>query len=268
MRSDPRIGLAVSLIVAGAAALWLLGQWLAFEPLWSVFGTGSHAITLFSIFLLIAGVAAALVFARYAAVKADLLSGRNVIARWQVDAAEFAAFRPGAEARDKAEKRSALFLIWFFLVAIFGAFAIFDAEAAPYMLAVGGASGLAVTVAYLAGSRVRRNHLTMRSGEVIVGSQGLLFNGVLHVWGVFLSRLGDAILIERPRPVLTITYGFLTRVGWQYVAVPLPVPANQLGSAAEVVRRLGRGRRRQDRGRNSPAGTGLRSKRSAKPSAG
>ena len=50
MRSDPRIGLMVSLLICAAAALWLVGQWLAadavWDALWPVLGYGTHAITL------------------------------------------------------------------------------------------------------------------------------------------------------------------------------------------------------------------------------
>jgi hypothetical protein len=240
VRSDPRIGLAVSLCVVAAAALWLLGQWVASDALWAVFGFNSHALTFFSIFFLLCGLAAAALFGRYASVKTELLGGRNVIASWRVTLAELKAFSPKANARDRAEKRSALYAILFGVAVIFGLFALFDREAAPQMLAFAAAFGAILVIAYWLGERVRRAHLQMRSGEVIVGTHGLLFNGVLHVWSTFMSWLEKVKFDQQDPPTLTITYAFLARYGPQSVSIMLPVPPDRVALAREIVQRLDR----------------------------
>jgi hypothetical protein len=238
MRSDPRVGLPISLVIAGAAAPWLLGQWFASDALFDVFGNGAHAITFLSIFVVLAGGAVALLFRRYARVKAGLLAGRDVIARWAVDAGSFNSFGAVAEARDRAEKRSALYLVFFFVVLIFGAFAAYDTETAPQMLAAGAALGVVVTIAFWLGNRIRKSHLEMRSGEIIVGTKGLLINDVLHVWSTPLSWLSEIEIEEGPPQALTITYGYVTRYGPQYVSVMLPVPPGRMDLAREVELRL------------------------------
>lgn len=86
MRSDPRIGLSVCSAIAVAALAWLGGQWIAAGAIFERLGYAMHAITLFSIFTVLAAGAAAGVFWRFARVKAELLAGRRVLARWHVDA--------------------------------------------------------------------------------------------------------------------------------------------------------------------------------------
>lgn len=238
MRSDPRVWLIGTLAIVGAAVAWLLALWLIPDAIWRAFEFNSHAITFLSIFVLIAGLLVARLFYRYAKVKADLLAGRNVIARWHVSESELSMFAPIADERDRGEKRSALLVIWFFLIVIFGAFAIYDQEVALPMLLMGAGVGALVTLAYWLGGRIRKSHLQMHSGDVIVGSQGLLVNDVLHVWSAPLSWLDGVTFEQGPPAILIVTYAFLTRYGSQQVDVMLPVPADQIPAAAEVVRRL------------------------------
>lgn len=244
MRSDPRIGLAIALAVAAIALLWLLVGWLAADAIWTVVGSGSHAITLLAIFLLLVGLAVALLFRRFWRVKSDLLSGRNVIAQWVVDGEAFKAFASVAEPRERAEKRGALMLMGFFVAVIFGAFALFDPQVALPMLAMAALLVLILAAAYVMG----RRQLEPGSGEVIVGTDGALVNDVLHVWGAFPAWLANVELEPGPGPILTISYAVLVRFGPRYVSVMMPVPPGKIGLAEEVERRLrhrvGKARRR------------------------
>lgn len=237
--------MAVALVVAAMALGWLLGQWLAGDAVFAALGYATHAITLLSIFALIAGLAVALLFRRFATVRSDLLAGRNVVARWSVDAEVYTAFAARAIAADRADKRGALLAVLFFVAVIFGLFALFDPEAAPAMLGMAVVVGLLMVAAYLLGGRVMRRQLEPASREVIVGTDGLLVNGVLHVWSAFLTWLADASLTAGPPASLVITYAYLARFGPQFVSVMLPVPPEAVHLAEAVVARLGpqRGRR-------------------------
>ena len=238
MLNDPRFGLVGSLIVAGLGGLWFIALGLAGAAIWERLGYSQHAITFFSIFLTPTGIAVSFLFRRYARVKADLIAGRDVLARWSVDPREFAAFGPRADARDHAEKRSALTFILVLLALAFGAFAIYDIEAAPMMLSIGSVVAFLIILAYLWSNRTRRKHLIFRTGEVIIGRRGLLVNGVLHVWGGLLSWLSAASLEDGKPPMLTITYAYLARYGAQYVNVLVPVPGDCIALAAEAAREL------------------------------
>lgn len=274
MRSDPRIGLTVSLLICAAAALWLLVQGFAsdamWEALWPVLGYGTHVITLLSIFAVVTCPFVALLFHRYARVKADLLAKRNVIARWTVDPASFKKFSPIAEARDRAEKRGALYLIAFFVAVIFGAIALMDPEVAPLMLMSGAALMLVATIAFWFGNHIRKGHLQMRSGEIIIGTQGLLVNDVLHVWSVPLSWLADVKLEKGPPPILTITYVFWGRYGPQFVGVMLPIGSGQMDLALAVKEQLQQalGKRRTECRGQREAHAHSRSPRATGPHAG
>jgi hypothetical protein len=136
MRSDPRVGAMVSLGLAGIAALWLLAQVVASDALFDVLGSNVHPITFLSIFVLVSGLAVALLFRSYGRVKADLLAGRNVLARWTVDPATFKTVGAAAEERERGEKRGALYLIFFFVAVIFGGFVLYDPASAPFLLSV------------------------------------------------------------------------------------------------------------------------------------
>ncbi len=262
MKSDPRIGMMVSLAIAAAALLWFIAIAFAGEDIQDALGDLAHVITFVSIILLLAGLAVALLFRRYWRVKSDLLAGRNVIARWVVDPESFKSFAVVADSRDRADKRGALMLMFFFIAVIFGGFILFDPEVAVPMLAVAGALALVLTGAYLWSNRIRRKQLEPTSREVIVGNDGLLVNDVLHVWGVFMSWLAGVELERGQRPILTITYAYLARFGPQYITVPLPVPPGEIERAEEVERSLGERlgasswrsvRKRAGRGRKGPA---------------
>lgn len=249
MRGDPQKGVIVSLLFAGVGALWLLGQWIAADAVWEVLGSGMHAITMLAIFVLVSGLAVAGLFRGYARVKADLLAGRNVVAQWRVDARQLETASPIAIARDESQRRGALYTILFFLAVIFGAFALFDPEIAPFMLGMAALVGAIVSLAFWLGNRSYRRQWQMRSGEVIVGRDGLLFNGVLHVWNTMLSWPGRAHFDEGPPPMLTITYKYAARTGAQPVHVQLPVPPERIDEARKIVAALGKGARRRTKPR-------------------
>jgi len=240
MRSDPRVGLIIALAVAAVAMGWLLMQPLFGDALFATIGYAIHAITLLAIFALIAGLAVALLFRRFVQVRADLLAHRDIIAHWTVGAEDFAEHATRAMIADRAERRGALATVLFFVAVIFGLFALFDAEAAPAMVGMASLVAVALAAAYLLGGRAMRRQLEPTSREVIVGAEGLIVNGVLHVWGTYLTWLVGAT-IERGRPAsLVVTYAYLARVGPQFVSVVLPVPPEAMPLAELVVDRFDR----------------------------
>jgi hypothetical protein len=239
MLSDPRIGLNVCYALAAAAGLWVLANVLAGDALYDLIGDGVYPITMLAIFVGVSALAVGLlIFRSYARVKTDLLAGRGVIARWHADRDSFAAVGLISEAADRAEKRGALLLIFFFVAVIFGAFALFDPEAAPFMLAVGGAVVVMTTIAFVIGNRVRRKQLEFRNGDIIIGPDGLIVNDVLHMWGGFMASLDAAEVLAGPPEVLAIAYGTVTRAGRQVTRVLLPVPPAQRELAAEAAGQL------------------------------
>ena len=223
MASDPRRGLFAALAVMAICAAWFVTLALNEAPIRDALGMNRHAITFTAITLLVFAAAAAFVFARFAAVRDELLAGRRVLGRWHVDPRTWNAVAPKVLAADDREKRSAMTVVLLFLVLVFGLFALVDPESAIGMLSIAFLVSAAVVVAHVVGRRVEKAHWRYRDGEVIVGERGVMTNGVLHVWGLPLNRLRGAALGGHP-PVLTVAYAWLGRYGWQEAAVDLPVP--------------------------------------------
>lgn len=232
MLADPRAWLRRALILLALPALWFAALALDSDALFDRFGMNMHAITFLALFVAtVAGVAAA-IFSRFATVRAELLEGRRTLARWRVDEPTLRALAPVALAEDEADKRGALLAVFGFVALIFGAFALADRRAAPFMLAVAELLLLAVSIAYLVGRRIGADHWAWRGGEAIIGERGLIFNGVLHVWAAPLSWLAGARLTDDP-PALRVDYRHLSRAGVQSVEAIVPAPP---GARAEAQR--------------------------------
>ncbi len=237
MRFDPLRGLFASLFIVAASLVWVAALQFGDAVLFERLGYTMHAITLLAIFAFVAGLAVAGLFLRFHHVRAELLAGRRVVGQWRVDAATFAAFAPKALDADRRDKRQALAVVGFFIVVIFGGFALFDREAAPAMLGFAGATLALMVAAYALGQRAMARQLEYRDGEVIVGERGLLFNDVLHMWGAPLSWLTGARL-SRDGRALQVDYAFLSRLGAQGVCVLVPVPPDARGQAEAAAERL------------------------------
>ena len=238
MLSDPRKWMLGASLVAAATLLWFAALWLDSDAIYARLGMGMHPITFLAIFVGLSAVAVALIFRRFARVREDLIAGRGVIAGWRVDEATFAAFAPKALADDAADKRMALMTIFGFVALIFGAFAIYDPDVAKPMLAMAAALCVVVTLAWLLGGRVSAKHWVWRGGEALIGRQGLMFNGVLHVWSIPLSWLSGARLTERPL-ALRVAYCYWNpRSVPQTVEVAIPVPPQARGDAERAVAAL------------------------------
>lgn len=227
MRTDPKAGMIAAFLVVALSAAWFSAQSFASEELFALFGFAMHAITFVCIFLFVAGLAVALLFRRFASVRQDLLDGRDVIARWNVDAATWSRFAAPAAGLERGEKQALLLTMYAFIALICGGLALTVTEDAAIFGGIGVGIAAIVTVAFLAGQKMYAKQLDYRGGEVVVGTRGVLVNGVLHVWDAWLSWLEGARLIARPYPMLSITYAYWARSGPQFVTVRVPfVPAD------------------------------------------
>jgi hypothetical protein len=238
MMTDPRIGLRIAQFIGALAALWLLGLWLFSDALWAALREGMHAITLISIFLLLTSAPVAWLFGRLASVRADLLAGRSVIARWRVKAPAFNRRADEELSRDASEKRGVLFLILFLIAVCFGGIALFDPRAARGMAAIGAGVCLLIVAAFFLGNWASRERLEYRSGEVVLGERGLLFNDVLHVWGTPFSWLEGVEIEEGESPALIVTYAYMARHGAQTTRVALPFSKDRIELAQLAQKKL------------------------------
>lgn len=237
MPFDPHGARRIALIILLLPLAWFAGLWFASDTIWSRLGMNMHAVTFFSMFVAVAATVAVLLFGRWVKIEDDLLAGRDVIARWQVDATSLAIVEQVTLAEESRDKATLIRIVLILVAIVFGGFIWFDPEAAPGMIGFGLAFAVVIWWAYRAGQARLEAQATMRSGEVIIGRHGLRYNGRLHVWGVPLSWLRGAAFETSPRS-LVVGYVFLTRMGMQSVGVRLPVPATALDEARKAEKAL------------------------------
>jgi hypothetical protein len=258
LRSDPRIGLVMSLVVAGLGLGWLVALAMASDDIFGRLGMGMHAVTFIAVFLVAASLATAQLFRTFLRVRDDLLAGRDVLARWHVDRETWERFSGVAEQMDRREKRGILLMIWVAVLVICGGLAAALPRDAAIFAAIGAGIAAMVGAAFLIGRRIHRSGHIYRTGEVIVGRRGLIVNGMLHVWGVWLSWLVEARVENRPVPMLQIAYAWWTLgFGPQGQTVLLPLAAPDLPMARQVaaaIARPSRGARVRPRRGQSPGG--------------
>lgn len=231
MRTNPEVGLRFSLGVALLAAAWICAQAIASDALFAQLGYAMHAMTLFAIFLLVSGIAVAMLFRHFARVRRDLMEGRDVLARWTIDAATWSRFVKPAQGMERGEKLGLLLTMYGMIVLVCGGLAIAVPDDAHIFGGIALGIAALVTAGFLLGQRVYATQLQYRGGEVVIGTRGLLVNGVLHVWGAWLSWLEGARVREQPPMMLEISYAFWARYGPQSVAVRIPVSASDLERA-------------------------------------
>jgi hypothetical protein len=251
MRSDPRRAMWVALVIAMAVGLWFVALAVAGDALWAHFGMTMHAITFLGLFAEIVALVAAAVFSRWATVRRDLLAGRDVVGRWTIDPATFAAVMPGVVAADRRDKWQALLTIWGFLAVIFGAFALYDPSVAVPMLATAAVVAAVTGAAYLLSARRSALQAVPHDGRVVIGRRGLLVDGELHVWAIPIGGL-ETVALSAGERRLDVVYGWVSRVGWQSVGVSIPVPPSAVHEARRAVTALGGGPSRPRR-RRKPA---------------
>ncbi len=225
MRSDPRTGYWVSLSVAAIAVAWLGLFALDGDALHDRLGSAAFAITFIALFLAISAVIVAMLFRRFVRVRNDLVAGSDVVARWTVDPEDWPAFAEHAGEATRADHRAILVAILAFDVVICSVLAAINPGDATIFLWIGLGIAAVGCLGWLLGRRAMADHLTFRTGDVIVGRRGMLVNGVLHVWGYAGARLDAVQVIDDEKPNrLAFTYSWIARTGRQYATAYAPIP--------------------------------------------
>lgn len=228
--------------IAGAAALGA-AAWLAFyllegDAARAALGSGAHALAFLSFFLLIVAAIVLGFLHRFRRVRGALLAGRDVLARWHVDAAEWQRFRAATEPETETGRRSTALAIAAFAVIVTAGIALVVQKDFGILAAIAAGIACIGLAGWALGRRIERAQLAYRDGEVIVGRGALLCNGVLHVWQIIGSQLCSATLDERDPARLNLAYRYWTRFGPRLVEIAAPVPAGALPAARQACRDL------------------------------
>lgn len=229
--------------IAAIAAVWLGIFAFDGDALHDWLGDAAFAITFVAIFLALSAAIVAMLFRRFERVRSDLVEGRDVTAAWRVGPEDWRAFAEHAGEATRADHRATLSIILASAVVICGVLAAINPRDAAIFLWIGLGVAAIGCFGWLLGRRTMRDHLTFRTGEVILGPRGMLVNGVLHVWGYPGARLEDVRLVDDERPNrLAITYSWVARTGRQYHTAHAPVP-DEPGKAKIILGQIRAGSR-------------------------
>lgn len=143
----------VASLVAVVIGGWFLAFFLADDASFAIFGSNMHAITFLCLSAEVAALVTVAVLSRWARVRRDLLEGRDVVGRWTIDRATFAAAMPGVAEADRRDERRVLLVIWGVLAVIFGAFALWDPSVAVPMPATAVGVAVVTGIAFLPSAR-------------------------------------------------------------------------------------------------------------------
>jgi uncharacterized membrane protein HdeD (DUF308 family) len=204
--------------------------------------SGGGAMLMVGLWLGVSGVIVAALFRSRARAHDDIVAGPHHMVRWQYPREQWLAHANADHAIELSSKWALWRLIAVISIIIGGSFAIVDRDAGLIVFAVllGLLALLAAVVSLTTSASYR--HARQHQSEVVIGRDGAIYNGVLHVWRGWGARLG-AIRYPGPAGSLTINYTTPSRYTRTRHQVRIPVPPGREPEAAAVARMLAEVRR-------------------------
>jgi hypothetical protein len=210
-----------------------------FEGVETVLGDGAFAMLLVGGFFALTAFFSSFLFLHRLRVYRELFLEDRLLAHWRYSETEWRAFAGAEFASEKSVKKMLVLITAGFALLCCGLMAVLHPELIGLMIGV----GLAV-VALMAGAAAlsirisQRRNLTL-TGEARIGRRGLWLNGALHTWSGGGSFLVDCNLDNSTDPkCLIFSYAAIERHGPQVHQARVPIPADQLDEAAQLIAAL------------------------------
>lgn len=166
----------------------------------------AYAVTLISIFIVIAGLSVAIIFRSRAKKMRTLISGENVIASWQLTPELKSEYANFLFQNEKEKNKAIMWITSVLIVIIFGIFILVIDEGKGVMFFVMIAL-IAITAAFAMGMPAfyRKKNLN-GDGVILIGRKFAYINGFFHNWDFPLSGIQKVKVIEKPFHGLYIKY--------------------------------------------------------------
>jgi len=212
---------------------------ILFEGVEKVLGDGAFAMLLVGGFLALTAFFSSFLFLHRLRVYRELFLEDRLLAHWRYSESEWRAFAGAELAAEKSVKKMLVLITAGFALLSCGLMVVFHPQLAFLMIGV----GLAI-IALMAGAaalsiRISRRRNLTPTGEARIGRRGLWLNGALHIWSGGSSFLVDCNLDNSTDPnCLIFSYAAIERHGPQVHQARVPIPADQLDEAAQVIAAL------------------------------
>ncbi len=219
IKNSQRKPITVSLLISLISVVVVVLTFSESSPL-----KGFYALSLVGIFVGISALVVAFVFRSRAKKLDTLISGENILASWQLNDQQKAAYS-GFLYKNEQTKNKAILIITSILIAvIFGGFILFIDEGKAAMFLVMLALLALVTLFALGMPAYYRSKNRKGDGLVLIDRKYAYINGFFHNWDFPLSGIQKVKIIENPFYGLFIQYYYYDRTlkNTEELSVPAP----------------------------------------------
>lgn len=212
---------------------------ILFEDVEKVLGDGAFAMLLVGGFLALTAFFSSFVFLHRLRVYRELFLEDRLLAHWHYSESEWRAFAGAELAAEKGVKKMLVMITAGFALLFCGMMAVLHSQLAFLMIGVGLAIVALMAFAAALSIRISRRRNITPTGEARIGRRGLWLNGTLHTWSGGGSYLVGCNLDNSTDPdCLVFSYAAIERHGPQMQQARVPVPANRLDEAEQVITAL------------------------------
>ncbi len=209
---------------------------ILFEGAEKAMGDGAFAMMLVGGFLALTAFFSSFVFLHRLRVYRDLFQEDRLLAHWRYSESEWRAFAGAELTAEETVKRMLILITAGFALLYCGLMAALHPQLVDLMIGVCLAIIALVAGAAALSTRISRRRNLTPTGEARIGRRGLWLNGALHAWSGGGSFLVDCNLDNSADPnCLLFSYAAIERHGQQVHQARVPVPANRLDEAEQVI---------------------------------
>ena len=206
VKNSQQKAVVISLIVSLTGVILTYLTFTEGNPLYK-----AYAVTLISIFIVLAGLIAAFILRSRAKKMKTLISGENVIASWQLSHQKKKEYANFLFQNEKEKNKAIIWITSVLIVVVFGIFILVIDEGKGVMFLVMIALIAIIAAFAFAMPAYYRNKNLNGDGVVLIGLKFAYINGFFHNWDFPLSGIQKVKTIEKPFHGLYINYYYFDR---------------------------------------------------------